>query len=144
MLKKLFALLEADSEPNKPNYSLEVACAVLLCEVMKADGLLKDEELAHVKVLLSKEFPTLADNIEDIIEQAIELSDNANDFYQFTSTINQAFDHSQRINIVSMLWQLAIADGELSSIEEHIIRKIADLLHLRHSEYIQAKNAGLA
>ncbi len=38
-----------------------------------------------------------------------------------------------------MLWKVAYADGELASIEEHIIRKIADLLHLRHSEYIQTK-----
>ena len=41
--------------------------------------------------------------------------------------------------MLELLWQGAYADGELSSIEEHIIRKIADLLHLRHSEYIQTK-----
>ncbi|MDG2392136.1 MAG: TerB family tellurite resistance protein, partial [Thalassotalea sp.] len=33
----------------------------------------------------------------------------------------------------------AYADGVLDAIEEHIIRRIADLLHLRHGEYIQCK-----
>ena len=43
--------------------------------------------------------------------------------------------------MVSLLWQLAIADGEIASIEEHVIRKVADLLHLRHAEYIRAKDS---
>jgi uncharacterized tellurite resistance protein B-like protein len=34
---------------------------------------------------------------------------------------------------------MAYADGELASIEEHVIRKIGDLLQLRHAEYIQTK-----
>lgn len=41
--------------------------------------------------------------------------------------------------MVELLWQVALADGELANIEEHIIRKIADLLHLNHTEYIQTK-----
>jgi uncharacterized tellurite resistance protein B-like protein len=43
------------------------------------------------------------------------------------------------MKMLNMLWQVAYADGELASIEEHIIRKISDLLNLRHSEYIQTK-----
>ena len=69
------------------------------------------------------------------------VSENANDFYQFTSKLNQHYSLDDRIKIVTLLWQVAYADGELASIEEHIIRKIADLLHLRHSEYIATKIA---
>ena len=43
------------------------------------------------------------------------------------------------MNMVRLLWKIAYADGELAAIEEHIIRKIADLLYLRQSEYIQTK-----
>ena len=42
--------------------------------------------------------------------------------------------------MVKNLWLLALADGEVSAVEEHTIRRIADLLHLRQSEYIQAKD----
>ena len=139
IFKQLIEDINQLPEPQQ-NHSVEVASAVLLCEVMRADGLLHQEEITHIKQALLKQFPNLAEQIEEIIEQAIALSENATDFYQFTSIINQAFSHEKRIEMVSMLWQLALSDGELVSIEEHTIRKIADLLHLRQSEYIQAKN----
>jgi uncharacterized tellurite resistance protein B-like protein len=67
------------------------------------------------------------------------LRESATDFFQFTSKINENYSLEQRIKMLELLWQVAYADGELASIEEHIIRKIADLLHLRHSEFIQTK-----
>lgn len=131
--------LSASSEESHEPISHEIACAVLLCEVMKADGLLEDSEQEKVAVLLTKKFSLTPIEIDDIISQALDLSENATDFYQFTSAINKHYSVEERINIVKMLWQLAYADGELASIEEHIIRKIADLLHLRHNEYIHTK-----
>mgnify|MGYP003638398853 CR=1 FL=1 len=88
---------------------------------------------------ISTFFQSLA---EDLSPQADEISleiENATDFYQFTSTINENYSLEQRVKMLELLWQVAYADGELASIEEHIIRKISDLLHLRHSEYIQTK-----
>ena len=79
------------------------------------------------------------EEVKQIIDQALIQSEQATDFYQYTSKINQHFSIDQRITIVKQLWKMAYADGELASIEEHIIRKIADLLHLRHNEYIETK-----
>lgn len=121
--------------------SLDIACAVLLVEVMKADGLMTDDEQEHVAKALTKHFPLTPLEVDDIINQALALSENANDFYQFTSVLNKQYSPAQKIHIVELLWQLAFSDGELAAIEQHIIRKIADLLHLRHGEYIQAKSS---
>jgi len=137
-IQQFFASLAQDSE-QQVTHSLETACAVLLCEVMKSDGLMADAEQQHLATVLSTEFSLTAMEVDDIIENAIHLSENANDFYQFTSILNQHYSTEQRVTIVELLWQLAFADGELSSIEEHTIRKIADLLHLRQSEYIDTK-----
>ena len=41
---------------------------------------------------------------------------------------------------MTALWQVALADDYLDKYEESIIRKISDLIHLRHSEYIQCKS----
>jgi len=121
--------------------SLEIACSVLLCEVMKADGLLQDEEKRSLKAFISKQFALNDQEIDNIITLALALSDNATDYYQFTKILNQHYSIEQRVKIVGYLWQLAYADGELASLEEHTIRKVADLLHLRHSEFIQTKLA---
>jgi uncharacterized tellurite resistance protein B-like protein len=37
------------------------------------------------------------------------------------------------------MWRVAFADGHLDKHEEGIIRRVADLLHLRHSEFMQCK-----
>jgi len=36
---------------------------------------------------------------------------------------------------------VAYADGILDKHEEHIVRRIADLIHLRHSDFIRSKLA---
>ena len=139
-IKDFFTLLNEGNNTKQQNeVSLEIACAVLLCEVVRADGVFNRQEQDKLNSLLMKQFSLSNTEVEDILEQAIHLSENASDFYQFTSTINKHYDLKQRTKIVTLLWEIAYADGELANIEEHIIRKIADLLHLRHGEYIATK-----
>lgn len=135
------ALLTNENNEKKNELSLEIACAVLLCEVMRADSVFTENEQDELSIILTKQFDLTKQEVGTILEQAFELSENASDFYQFTSKLNQHYSLDDRIKIVTLLWQVAYADGELASIEEHIIRKIADLLHLRHNEYIATKIA---
>jgi uncharacterized tellurite resistance protein B-like protein len=132
-------LTESNTKKNIDEVTIEVACAVLLCEVMRADGHFDQKEQAKLALLLVEQFQLNEEEIKQIIDQALIQSEQATDFYRYTSKINQHFSIEQRINIVKQLWKMAYADGELASIEEHVIRKIADLLHLRHAEYIQTK-----
>ncbi|MDG1733282.1 MAG: TerB family tellurite resistance protein [Thalassotalea sp.] len=119
--------------------SIEIATAVLLFEVMRADQENHDDEISKVIELLQIHFQLNKAEVLEILAAAEDESFHANDFYRFTNTINKQFELSERIKIVESLWQVAYADGVLDAIEEHIIRRIADLLHLRHGEYIQCK-----
>ncbi len=142
MLSKISAFFQSLSETeNNPaeEISLEIACSVLLCEVMLADGQLDKSEQEKLNDIISSHFQLTEQEVQEIVKHALLLCENATDFYQFTSKINENYSLVQRIKMLELLWQVAYADGELASIEEHIIRKIADLLHLRHSEYIQTK-----
>lgn len=136
----LKSLAENDSEQTN-ELNLEIACCVMLCEVMRADGALDALERKKLSDIISQQFTLPTSQVEELINQALTLSENATDFYQFTNKINENYSLEQRIKMLSMLWEVAFADGQLASIEEHIIRKVADLLHLRHSEYIQTKLA---
>ncbi|NMP31880.1 TerB family tellurite resistance protein [Thalassotalea sp. M1531] len=142
-IQRFFDDILANEQVSSDELSLDIACAVLLVEVMKADGLITNEEQQHVATVLTKHFPLTPIEVDDLINAAIELSENANDFYRFTSTINKQYSPEQKVHMVEILWQLALADGELAAVEQHIIRKIADLLHLRHNEYMQAKTNAL-
>jgi len=143
MIAKINAFFKKINEASNPQprdeLTIEIACAVLLCEVVRADGHLDQQEKIKLSSLLVQQFSLEADEVNDIVNKALLLSEHATDFYQFTSKLNQYYSIEERIKIVELLWVLAYADGELASIEEHIIRKIADLLHLRHSEYIKTK-----
>jgi uncharacterized tellurite resistance protein B-like protein len=142
MLSKISAFFQSLGETGEQQVnelSLEIACSVLLCEVMLADGHLNNAEQQKLNDIISGQFQLSNDEVTEIIKHSLELCENATDFYQFTSKINKNYSLEQRIKMLDLLWQVAYADGELASIEEHIIRKIADLLHLRHSEYIQTK-----
>jgi len=143
MIAKINAFFKKINEASNPQprdeLTIEIACAVLLCEVVRADGHLDQQEKIKLSSLLVQQFSLEVDEVNDIVNKALLLSEHATDFYQFTSKLNQYYSIEERIKIVELLWVLAYADGELASIEEHIIRKIADLLHLRHSEYIKTK-----
>jgi len=132
-------LSENTAKQNSDEVTIEVACAVLLCEIMRADGHFDQQEQAKLAMLLVEQFNLNEEEVKQIIDQALIQSEQATDFYRYTSKINAHFSIEQRISMVKQLWNMAYADGELASIEEHIIRKIADLLHLRHAEYIQTK-----
>jgi uncharacterized tellurite resistance protein B-like protein len=132
-------LLDTEEVNDTCQLSIEISCAVLLCEVMRADSVYTTSEQDVLTDILIKEFHLTAPEVTSILEQALQLSENANDFYRFTSKLNRHYSLDERKRIVALLWRIAYADGDLASIEEHIIRKIADLLHLRHSEYIATK-----
>lgn len=134
-------LLNAHDKKAENSISIEIACAVLLCEVMRADSAFTENEQNELSRILTQQFNLTEQEVSTTLEQAFHLSENASDFYQFTSKLNEHYTLDYRIQIVTLLWQVAYADGELSNIEEHIIRKIADLLHLRHGEYIATKIA---
>ncbi|KGK00520.1 tellurite resistance TerB family protein [Thalassotalea sp. ND16A] len=130
--------LQQDSVVNN-TLSLEIATAVLLFEVMRADHKYEDEEKVKVVELLQQHFQLDKVEVNDILALAEDESHHANDFYRYTTLINEQYELADRIKIVELLWQVAYSDGHLDVIEEHIIRRIADLLHLRHGEYIQCK-----
>lgn len=135
------SLHQVDDEQAQQHLSIELACTVLLCEVMRADGLLNQEEQSTLSQLVQRRFNVTTSDADDLIKQATELCEHATDFHQFTSIVNKTYNAKEKTHIVSLLWQLAHADGHIASVEEHTIRRIADLLHLRHSEYISAKTS---
>lgn len=138
-----FKQLWEETSENKTEISIEIAAAVLLCEIMKADGHCSPKEETTLTQLLTLKFSLSSEDVKQIIAQALVLSENATDFYQFTSRINDKFTIEQKIIMMELLWTLAYSDGKLDAIEEHLLRKIADLLHLRHHEYISAKTQAL-
>ena len=141
-LKDLFDTFTSgpdDRSAAETEHSLQLATAVLLVEVMRADPTLAATERSAVIVALRTRFALGADELARLVELAEQTAKTAYDFHRFTSSINDHFTHPQKISIVENMWQVAYADGALDANENHVISKVAGLLHVTHGEYIAAK-----
>lgn len=139
MLKKLVDWLaqEESKQPQQP--SLELAAGVLLVEVMRADHEFDNNEEALVKASLIELFNYSQEQAQELLEESREISNKASDYYKYTQQIHAHFDAKKKFTLLRMLWKIAFADDEVKGIEEHSIRRIAELLYVPHSEFIRAK-----
>lgn len=143
MLSTLKQLFDAVMPPAGPTgaaaHSLELATAVLLVEVMRADPALGVAERQAVVGALREQFALTDDELARLIELAEQTARTASDFFQFSSVVNDRFNHDQKIRIVELMWQVAYADGHLDAHENHLIGRVAELLYVTHGQYIAAK-----
>ncbi|MGE4241421.1 TerB family tellurite resistance protein [Ramlibacter sp.] len=141
VLKDLFDAVTGNDAAVAPrdDHALQLAAAVLLVEVMRADPALGEKERAAVVEALRRSFTLADDEIDRLVDLAHERSRGAGDFFAFTSTLNDRYTHEQKVRMVEQMWRVAFADGHLDAHENHLISKVAGLLHVTHGEYIAAK-----
>ena len=137
-IKSFFSknVLEPEAETTSPD---QLATAALLIEVMVIDGDLDDQEMQAIAGTLSNMLDLTEEQIDQLIELSKEEVAEATSLYQFTKEINEHFDIEKKLSLMTAMWRVAFADGHLDKYEENIIRRVADLLHIRHSEYIRCK-----
>ncbi|MDG1813995.1 MAG: TerB family tellurite resistance protein [Porticoccaceae bacterium] len=121
--------------------SEQLATAALLIEVMVIDGNLDEQELRAISNTLSQMLDLSNEQIDELIVLSREEVADATSLYQFTREINAHYDHDKKMALMTAMWRVALADGHLDKHEEGIIRRVADLLYIRHNEYIRCKLA---
>lgn len=140
MIAQLKALFETSApDPRESRKALQLACAALLMEVATIDTRLDESEREALKAKINRIFAIDGDDLEAICRDAAQAVADSTSLYEFTSAVNAEFDLAQKQQLCDGLWEIALADGELDPQEEALMRRIADLLHLRDSEFIQSK-----
>ena len=137
-IKQLFAKKSDDSDQDKVAKE-HLATAALLIEVMVIDGHMDDQELQSIGSTLCSILDLSQSQVDELIALSREEVAEATSLYQFTKQINDHYDLEGKLQLLTSMWKVAYADGELDKYEENIIRRVADLLHIRHSEYIRCK-----
>jgi len=130
-------------QPDESQASAErraqIAAAVLLVEVARSDHNYSDAERQTVLASVQSKFGLSAAEAQEMLALAEAESREAHDIFQFTSRIDASFSPEQKARLIEELWRAAYADSVLHEYEEHLIRRIADMLHLSHSQFIGAK-----
>jgi uncharacterized tellurite resistance protein B-like protein len=141
-LKDLFDSFTAPANRDAPGeraHALQLAAAVLLVDVMRADPNIDEAERTAVVGALRNRFSLAGDELARLLELAEAEAQSAYDYHRFTSSLNDHLDQPQKIAVIEAMWQVAYADAHLDANENHLISKIAGLLHVTHGEYIAAK-----
>lgn len=128
-----------DNNNSHTQHTIELATAVLLYEVMRADNKLEHLEQDSYRNQLEKHFSLNGSALETLCQLSQSQAETAADYQQFTRVINDIYDPEEKRAVLDSLWSVAYADHELSPDEDYTIRKIADLLYIPHSQFIQSK-----
>ncbi|POP53105.1 TerB family tellurite resistance protein [Zhongshania marina] len=136
-LKQLFSGADEDSKDSA--MSLELAAAALLIEVSKSDYQQDPAEIEKIRGLLVSRFSVSLADIEEFMATAAALNKDSTSLYPFTRYINDNCNNLEKYELIVALWEVAIEDGNIDKYEDHLIRKISDLIYLPHTEFIRAK-----
>jgi uncharacterized tellurite resistance protein B-like protein len=125
---------ERDSE-----HVLRLAIGALLLEMTRMDGEIRPEQRKAVETAVLEHFDLDEAEGAELLELAEAERADSTDYFQFTSLINRAYSPEQKVRLVELLWRIAYANESLHKYEEHLVRKVADLLYVPHSAFIAAK-----
>ena len=131
-------------QPQHSEHALQLATAALMIEVSRADFELDESEHEAVMTLLSQQFSLTDEELQTLVDLGRQEAEQATSLYQFTRLVNDHYSPQQKSQLVLNLWQVALADDYLDKHEDHLIRKVADLMHVPHKEFIRTKLAAIA
>jgi len=120
-------------------HTLQLATAVMLVEVMRADTSFHAGEREAVRAALRVKFGLRDDEAQRLSELAEATASQATDLFAFTSHINERFDMPQKLRMIELMWGVAYVDGHLSEHERHVLWRVADLLHVPQGAYVHAR-----
>jgi len=133
------SLIQTEDAEVADRQQLELAAACLLFEIAAIDYDVRGAELNALRTALADTLGLERTEIDQLVRLAGEENRRATDMHAFTREINEHFDYEQKQALMASLWRVAYADGRIDRYEEHYLRRIADLLYLTHTDFIQAK-----
>ena len=143
MISSLKALFESRPEAGEDEASIAERCrlaaAALLIETARADFIQDAGEQSAMEKLLTKALDLSTDAVHGLIEQASQRVDEATSLYEFTRVINDHYTPAQKQLLITGMWRVAYTDGDLDKYEEHLIRRVAELIYVPHADYIRSK-----
>lgn len=132
----LNSLMPADATDAHRDNTLAIVS--LLCEVCVADEKSSAEEEAAVIHTLEKLVNIDQQKAAELLTMGMQEVEASNSVFDFTSQLSD-LGSEMRIALIKSMWEVAYADGHLDEMEEALIRKVASLIYVEHSDFIRTK-----
>ena len=132
--------LAGDSSTEEDlNHQSNLASAALLIEVMNSDYELDERESAEFVRVLQQSLQIDSEELDELITLARAQAQDATSLYEFTRLINDNFDYEKKCELIENMWRIAFSDERLDKYEEHLIRRVSELIYVSHSDFIRTK-----
>ena len=138
-IEKFFRPTFERFEAREPVLALELATAVLLIEISRADYREDPQEQAAIRRLLLERLSLCEEEIDVLLQQAIDEADRLVSLQHITRMMNERMTQQDKLRVIEMMWEVVYADGEKHHYEEHLMRQVSDLLYVPHADFIQAR-----
>jgi uncharacterized tellurite resistance protein B-like protein len=148
MIKKLFdqisVTFSADSavdiDDADREETLRLATAVLMVDVARADHVFDESEFERVLQLIEFHFTLTPEQSAELVNAAGTKADDMVSLYEFTRILHKNLNDAEKARIISLLWQVAYADGRLDKYEDSLVLKISDLLYVSRGRVMRLKH----
>ena len=138
-ISKIFKKKVTETPDEESLSSISKACSSLLIEVALSDKDFDEEEISSMKEILKTTHGISDEAINELVSNAKQTVDESTSLYNYTREVNNNFSYDDKLLLLQSLWDIAYADGNVDKYEEHLIRKISDLIYISHSDFIQVK-----
>src|SRR5262245_37396081 len=142
MLKKLAKLLSAGPQASAPpfeQHALEHSIATLLYEMTRMDSEVRPVDLDAARAALADLVKVDRQRADALLDEAAQKVGRLSSYFAQVSVINRRLELDQRIRFVEHMWRIAYADGGLDPYEDHLVRKISNLLYVPHVQCMLAR-----
>jgi len=120
--------------------ALRLATAVLMIDVARADYVFDESEFDQVLKLVETHFGLTAEQAAELVVEASGKAEDLVDIHEFTKLLHDYLTDDEKAQIVSLLWQIAYADGRLDKYEDSLVLKISDLLYISRGRVMRLKH----
>ncbi|SHF55994.1 Uncharacterized conserved protein, tellurite resistance protein B (TerB) family [Microbulbifer donghaiensis] len=139
-IRKLFEQIGNGADLEVRNEKdVRMISAALLAEVATVDQKLDPREQVTLTHVLQQHYQLQPEDAREIVEEALAHRDRATSLYEFTQTVNQQFDEKDKYLLIRQMWQVAFSDDVIEAFEEHMIRRVAELIYLPHGLFTRAR-----
>ena len=139
-MKKITSKIEVEDEYKGEDIQ---AVIILLIEACQIDGKASEEELDYIKNLLIKKFKFSDTEADENMKNALNDGDKRIEIFSQIKIVLNEMDHSERVDVIEMMWGVILADGIIDDFEANLMRRMNGLLYVSGMESAEAKERAL-
>ena len=116
-----------------------ISATCLLLSIAHSDDSFEEKEKVTIKEIIIDFFNLEKNIFNEIIADSIKRYNNATDLFEFGREINKTFKYQDKVDFICCAFEVAYSDKELHYLEEHGIKKIANILNVKQNDLIESK-----